>query len=99
MEEDVLRADGGLEDGVDGGDRSAEVLEIERDGDVDKRRVADGGSSDGFGAAFVGIAECAGFSEGEAIGMIGGGAREAEVAVEMGGSDRFSRGEGVDGGA
>lgn len=35
MEENVLRTEGVLEDGIDGGDGSAEVVGVESDGDVD----------------------------------------------------------------
>lgn len=35
MEEDVLRALGVLEDGVDGSDGAAEVFDVESDGNVD----------------------------------------------------------------
>ena len=94
VEEDVLRALGVLEDGVDGGDGAAEVLDVEGDGDVDEGGVADGGG-DGGGGAFVGvggIAETRGGAEGKAR------RREAEEAVEVvGGADGFGGVEGLKG--
>ncbi|TKY52485.1 hypothetical protein E2542_SST24007 [Spatholobus suberectus] len=96
VEEDVLRALGVLEDGVDGGDGAAEVFDVEGDGHVDQGRVADAGVlGDGasIGGAFVGIAEWRGSAEGESRGL----EREAEEAVEVGGADGFGGVEGLEG--
>jgi len=93
VEEDVLRALGVLEDGVDGGDGAAEVLHVEGDGHVDEGGVADGGGNGGGAFTVGGIAEWSGGAEGEAR------RREAEEAVEMvGGADGFGGVEGLEGG-
>lgn len=93
MEEDALRAKGVLENGVHGSDRAAEVFLIESDGDVDKRRVTDGGVlSDG--STFSGIAERGGLPEGEPVRR-GDPARESKIGIEMRGSNGFSRREGL----
>lgn len=97
MEEDALGTRRVLEDGVHGGDRAAEVLEIESDGDVDEGRAADAGIDVG-GGAIGGIAEHGGSPEGESTRRccLGGG-WESEVGVEVGGSDGFSWREGLEG--
>ena len=97
MEEDALGARGVLEDGVNGGDRAAEVLEIESDRDVDEGRAADAGIGV-CGGAIGGIAEDGGTSEGESARRGVGGGWESEVGVEVGGSDGFSWREGLEGG-
>ncbi|PON40550.1 LOW QUALITY PROTEIN: hypothetical protein PanWU01x14_296860 [Parasponia andersonii] len=58
VEEDALRAERVMEDGMHGGDRAAEVLDVEGDRHVDQIGVADAGGPRGLGgAAFVRIAE------------------------------------------
>ena len=94
MEEDALGARRVLENRMHGGDRAAEVLEIQSNRDVDQGRAADAGIDVGGGAICC-IAEYRGSSEGESMRRRVGG-WESEVSVEVRGSDSFSWWEGLE---
>lgn len=92
MEEHALRALGMLENRMDGGDRAAQILEIQSDRYMDQRRIADAGFLESRRAAFVGIAENRRPAEGEFVG----GCRQLEVGVAVRRPNRLRRVEGLE---
>ncbi|OQU92739.1 LOW QUALITY PROTEIN: hypothetical protein SORBI_3001G400101 [Sorghum bicolor] len=98
VEEDALGAPGVLHHRVDRGDGAPQVLLIERNRDVDERRVADigGGAVARAGAAIGGIAERRGAAEGDPPGAPCDLAREADAAVELRRPDGLGGREGLE---
>ncbi|XXG70673.1 hypothetical protein AAC387_Pa07g0104 [Persea americana] len=72
MQENVLRVEKVLQNRMNGSDRSTQILPIERDGNVDHGRIADGRFSHPRTPAFVCIAEGLGFPKSEAARIING---------------------------
>lgn len=96
MKEDILGAESMLQNRVHCGDRSSEILLVERDSDVDKRRVARRGI-DGHGLAFAGIVEWRCLTKRKSGSGGADLAWKSEIAVEVRGSDGLGGGKRLEG--